>query len=435
MIRLHHFAPLVAVGAVLALTSGAQAQLDDGMPTNPFPGTIINLPADGNPAGDVGDATGAMLTQLNMEAGFNFATGRTEDMGPRTYSFTEVNVFVENGDRTTSANSNAVYNNCEINLMDGFLGNNAIIDSNSTLNVTGGETRTNVEIAGVANVTAGGLGNPVINGTVNISGTGQIFGSAANLSNGGVVNASAGIIFGPFNVGTGGTLNASGTVDLRAIMVDGVANLSGGTINSNITVASGGVVNFLDGVSPGSGTTTINDGGVINLTGGRIGSNTFVESGGVLNASGGLFGTRYSTAPGLNVLSGGTVNFTGTEFMFDGAPMELTPGMPFTVEERDGMLSGTLLTGEQFSFDLSGTNQGNFFNFFAADSTVTVLLEPDVLLGDVNLDGMVNFLDISPFILRLSNQEFQAEADLNQDGAVSFLDISPFILVLTAEAS
>ena len=145
-------------------------------------------------------------------------------------------------------------------------------------------------------------------------------------------------------------------------MVDGVANLSGGTINSNITVASGGVVNFLDGVSPGSGTTTINDGGVINLTGGRIGSNTFVESGGVLNASGGLFGTRYSTAPGLNVLSGGTVNFTGTEFMFNGAPMELTPGMPFTVEERDGMLSGTLLTGEQFSFDLSGTNQGNFFN-------------------------------------------------------------------------
>ena len=136
MIRLHHFAPLVAVGAVLALTSGAQAQLDDGMPTNPFPGTIINLPADGNPAGDVGDATGAMLTQLNMEAGFNFATGRTEDMGPRTYSFTEVNVFVENGDPTTSANSNAVYNNCEINLMDGFLGNNAIIDSNSTLNVT-----------------------------------------------------------------------------------------------------------------------------------------------------------------------------------------------------------------------------------------------------------------------------------------------------------
>ena len=56
----------------------------------------------------------------------------------------------------------------------------------------------------------------------------------------------------------------------------------------------------------------------------------------------------------------------------------------------------------------------------------------DVLLGDVNLDGVVNFLDISPFIGVLSNQGTQAEADLNQDGAVNFLDISPFILALSA---
>ena len=54
------------------------------------------------------------------------------------------------------------------------------------------------------------------------------------------------------------------------------------------------------------------------------------------------------------------------------------------------------------------------------------------LLGDVNLDGVVNFLDISPFIGVLSNQGTQAEADLNQDGVVSFLDISPFIMALTA---
>jgi len=50
-----------------------------------------------------------------------------------------------------------------------------------------------------------------------------------------------------------------------------------------------------------------------------------------------------------------------------------------------------------------------------------------IRLGDVNLDGVVNFLDISPFILILAVGDFQEEADVNQDGTVNFLDISAFI--------
>ena len=52
------------------------------------------------------------------------------------------------------------------------------------------------------------------------------------------------------------------------------------------------------------------------------------------------------------------------------------------------------------------------------------------LLGDVNLDGAVNFLDISPFISLLSNGAFQKEADTDLNGIVNFLDISPFISLL-----
>ena len=56
---------------------------------------------------------------------------------------------------------------------------------------------------------------------------------------------------------------------------------------------------------------------------------------------------------------------------------------------------------------------------------------PLVLIGDVNTDDIVNFLDIAPFIGVLSMVDvFQAEADINQDGAVNFLDIAPFIGVL-----
>lgn len=67
----------------------------------------------------------------------------------------------------------------------------------------------------------------------------------------------------------------------------------------------------------------------------------------------------------------------------------------------------------------------------------TILFGADIihnipLRGDVNRDEVVNFLDISEFILLLSISPngFRAEADLNVDGVTNFLDISPFIQVL-----
>jgi len=66
-----------------------------------------------------------------------------------------------------------------------------------------------------------------------------------------------------------------------------------------------------------------------------------------------------------------------------------------------------------------------------ADSNLGVLVESLFLLGDVNRDGMVDFLDISPFIVVLSTGSMQAEADIDQDGVVNFLDISPFIILLS----
>ena len=59
-------------------------------------------------------------------------------------------------------------------------------------------------------------------------------------------------------------------------------------------------------------------------------------------------------------------------------------------------------------------------------------LESTVLLGDVNMDGVVSFLDITPFISFISSGDFKAEADIDGNGAVNFLDITPFIAILTA---
>ena len=55
----------------------------------------------------------------------------------------------------------------------------------------------------------------------------------------------------------------------------------------------------------------------------------------------------------------------------------------------------------------------------------------DVLLGDINLDGNVNLLDVAPFVELVSSGQFQAEGDTNGDGVVNLLDVGPFIELLS----
>ena len=60
-----------------------------------------------------------------------------------------------------------------------------------------------------------------------------------------------------------------------------------------------------------------------------------------------------------------------------------------------------------------------------------VTLVANTLLGDVNLDGMTNLLDVQPFVNLLVSGEFQVEADINFDGAVNLVDIAPFVILLS----
>jgi hypothetical protein len=73
------------------------------------------------------------------------------------------------------------------------------------------------------------------------------------------------------------------------------------------------------------------------------------------------------------------------------------------------------------------------------NSSFTVLAG-SVLPGDLNCDGSVNFDDINPFVLILSNPAAwqaaypgcpAANGDINGDGSVGFGDINPFVALLT----
>ena len=55
----------------------------------------------------------------------------------------------------------------------------------------------------------------------------------------------------------------------------------------------------------------------------------------------------------------------------------------------------------------------------------------DVILGDVNQDGMVNLLDVTPFVDAIGGP-YNIRADLNCDGVVDLLDVTPMIALLQA---
>ena len=60
-----------------------------------------------------------------------------------------------------------------------------------------------------------------------------------------------------------------------------------------------------------------------------------------------------------------------------------------------------------------------------------LVLMPTIVLGDINLDGVVDLLDVRPFTELLTDMTFQFEADINQDGLVDLLDVVPFVKILT----
>jgi len=70
-----------------------------------------------------------------------------------------------------------------------------------------------------------------------------------------------------------------------------------------------------------------------------------------------------------------------------------------------------------------GANDGGYARVF-----VSKIFLP----GDCNLDGVVNFFDIAPFISILSAADYLAEADIDQNGVVDFLDIQHFIALLSS---
>jgi hypothetical protein len=95
--------------------------------------------------------------------------------------------------------------------------------------------------------------------------------------------------------------------------------------------------------------------------------------------------------------------------------------------EGDANATEGILYMTQADFDAFNTAGGGLLAAWDAEPGHHVEFVSELLLGDVNLDGEVNGLDVDPFVEVLLSGPYQAEADMNGDQVVNGLDVDPFV--------
>jgi hypothetical protein len=172
--------------------------------------------------------------------------------------------------------------------------------------------------------------------------------------------------------------------------------------------------------------------GYIGVQRGTAGRKDLIQIGGGQNTFG-QAGQNFGTDPNVD----GGVGQSGSQLVLSGQFAAPATGGAYTFRLANPVANvlEQLNTPPQFSPVTTATSS-------VAQGVIsfTVSSGPVVCRGDLNCDGLVNFGDINPFVVRLSDQNaYQQQypncpdgnGDINEDGVVNFGDISPFVTLLS----
>jgi len=162
-------------------------------------------------------------------------------------------------------------------------------------------------------------------------------------------------------------LRGDGTLRDDFAVVGATLDIEGGSVGADLEAAfseinvTGGSIGQRFGTFSGS---------EVNISGGSVGDGFRLRHGSVVNFSGGSIGAQ------LLAFAGSELNILGTEFFLDGVEITgLTPGQEHVVTERGFELTGILVDGSSFGFDLNaGFRLGE--EFFEPGSLVTITRVP-----------------------------------------------------------
>jgi hypothetical protein len=207
--------------------------------------------------------------------------------------------------------------------------------------------------------------------------------------------------------------------------------------SGSVYIFSDGLFGFdaidLDFITSNSGVIQFTGGEAFNPTFEVIGGRTFNASEVTVEANGdrgNLFAVN---------ITGNGINPALTELFNPAFEPNVGPNGAVLLARLDfdlvgpGFESFNLDLGNQGAIRLPDQSLDPTFGSASLTGEVVVPLcigEPELILGDVNLDGFVDAFDIAPFISILAAGFYQFEADCNEDSVVNFLDIRSFVSLI-----
>ena len=143
-------------------------------------------------------------------------------------------------------------------------------------------------------------------------------------------------------------------------------------------------------------------------------------------------GATINFTPAAGDLGLGQIQFTNGSLAPGASADLLTVNLTIDLSTAVAGEFAIVLSSDGQNVVVTASNDSQPFEFTAGTLS---LVDSPFMLGDVNCDGAVNFLDINPFIALLAVGGFLDKADINRDGEVTFLDIGPFIALLSSSGS
>lgn len=279
-----------------------------------------------------------------------------------------------------------------VNVTDGQVGTGFAAYDGSTVNVTGGQIDTGfVAYDGSTVNVSGGVvssGLHANGGVININ-EGGVIDAGARATNAGTFNVQGGQVGENFQVGTGGVLNVTGGQFGDRLLINGEANLDGGTFGLETQLVNG-VLNISDGEFG----TPFNPGIVSEQAALVIGQTHTAGSGsagGTVNISGGVFHAAGFSGPSVLINPAGdpggasplAVTITGGDFDNLFSVLGTTRHFVFTPQTMTGQFED--LPTEVADVTISGGTFGADFN--AGVGSNVELLGGDFKIGGVAFAG------------------------------------------------
>ena len=136
--------------------------------------------------------------------------------------------------------------------------------------------------------------------------------------------------------------------------------------------------------------------------------------------------------PGFNDVDYHAENYSGADWTptMNGSTIEWDTETFAQNQNANAIRWGTLYS---FWYDSDAQPSSLTLHFFRSGtiSEHTIELDVEVVLGDLNGDGVVNLLDVDPFVNAVGNGIYSCEGDVNEDGVINLLDVEPFIAILS----